>query len=89
MWAMLNLVPPIKWRAGYSGSGDAKTEFFFDCAGCQAKEPVMGGFIAKQDDPTFNGIGMARVAEGPCGLAPAMYCVECWAKKTAELQVTT
>lgn len=68
------LVTPRKWRAGYSGTGDNKQEFFFDCGKCRKKEPVIHGIYTKGNG--FYDIALLK-ADGAF-VAPAMFCEECF-----------
>jgi len=75
-----SLEPPKQWRAGFTGSGDNKKEFFFDCGRCGAKEPPIAGILAAEDNPTFTGIAILTDKSDPRNafVRQAMYCADCF-----------
>lgn len=71
----------MKLRAGWRD--EARTQaFYFDCAGCDAKEPLIAGCMA--DAPAesgalaFDKIGV--ISDGPRGPRHAVFCAECFAR---------
>ena len=75
--------PPFKWQAGTVGK-DPGMPFYFDCAGCGAKEPELAGVFAR---PGLGGdvklrredIGVERTPDGFYKLC--LYCVPCTAAR--------
>jgi hypothetical protein len=74
------LVTPIQWRAGFIGSEPNKQPFYFDCADCNAKAPVIHGYLASS--PKFEDIGLLGKLQG-CNLRLALFCESCFAKRLA------
>ena len=74
-----DMTPPTKWRAGFIG----EKQIFFDCAHCEAEEPVIAGVLS--EDGTFRGIGVIT-KPGSHGIPrhfPAVFCKTCWDKRKA------
>jgi hypothetical protein len=72
---MHTLLEPDKWRAGYVGAD--RIPFFFDCCKCNAKEPIIHGFLSDSEKPDFFSI-MAIPTEDPPTCRLALYCRDCW-----------
>lgn len=74
------VVPPTKWRAGFTGEGDNQKPFYFHCADCDA-ETEIAGFLGT--GPAFNQIGLIPADGGPFVRA-AMFCQGCFQKRTGK-----
>lgn len=55
--SLYQLNEPHKWRAGFIG--EERKEFFFGCGYCEAKEPVIVGFVAT--GPSFEEIAVLEI----------------------------
>ena len=78
-WQLFSLEPPAKWRAGFTGTDANSPPFYFDCAGCGAKEPEIAGVIGT--GPTLEDIGVIPRD----GLyKTAMFCALCFEKLQAQ-----
>ena len=73
------LTVPVRWQAGTSGG----KPFFFDCAGCDAKEIQVAGIAASLPLAEQRMVGIEHVGiitSGPRGPRHAMFCVQCMDK---------
>jgi hypothetical protein len=71
---------PHKWRAGFIGA--ERKEFFFDCGYCEAKEPVIVGFVASE--PSFDAIAVLKI-DGSSFVKLALICEACIEAQKARL----
>ncbi len=72
------LDPPAKWQAGSGGwQGEPEKPFYFDCAGCKAREPEIAMIlVADGKEPVYKNILILdRPGEG-VGFN-AMFCSLC------------
>jgi hypothetical protein len=76
-----SLNPPQKWKAGHTGTAPNEQPFYFNCADCGAKEPVIAGFAGS--GPTFHEVALMPI-EGSALVKTAMFCAPCFAKRLAE-----
>lgn len=75
------LVEPKQWQAGSIGSEPNMKPFFFDCADCEAKEPVIKGFLTTTPEPAFEKIVCYQ--RGYL-FKLALFCWPCFDKRLAE-----
>lgn len=74
-WQLYEVDPPTKWQAGTVGADHVP--FYFDCAGCDAKEPAIAGMIGT--GPTFSQVAIIPPADGSgFPVKAALYCAPCW-----------
>lgn len=71
-WNLYDLDPPTQWMCAELGA--ERKPAYFDCAGCDTKEPVIAGFIGT--GPTFADVGVTKTSDGM--FKTAMYCETCW-----------
>jgi hypothetical protein len=76
---LYELVTPMQWRAGFTGSGENQKPFFFSCGDCGAKDAVIHGFIGS--GPTLYEIGLMRNGPKDPFTRLAMLCETCFNKQ--------
>jgi hypothetical protein len=72
---LYTLQTPKQWLAGYTGTGENKKPFYFNCGYCDAHEPIIHGFIG----PSHTEIAVLK-QPGSVFIRKALMCHACWTK---------